>query len=111
MDEEDLHLLHQWFQIPLVLKWYARGESYSLKIIQEKYLLRINDATILSFIIYDGDKAVGYIKFYYVTTHYPAGIKNNNHPVFKEFKLSKVVSIDLFIADKDYLHTTSAIIS
>lgn len=105
MDGEDLHLLHQWFQIPHVSKWYARGESYSLKMIQEKYLLRINNATILSFIIYDGDKAVGYIQFYYVTTYYPEGIKNNNHPVFKEFKPSEVVGIDLFIADKNYLHT------
>ena len=36
MNADDLKLLHQWFQIPHVLKWYARGEKYTFEMIQEK---------------------------------------------------------------------------
>jgi hypothetical protein len=59
MNANDLKLLHQWFQIPHVLRWYARNEKYTFEMTQEKYLSRINDATIPSFIIYDNDKTYG----------------------------------------------------
>jgi aminoglycoside 6'-N-acetyltransferase len=114
MNAKDLKLLHQWFQIPHVLKWYARDEKYTFEMIQEKYLSRINDATIPSFIIYDHDKPVGYIQFYYVTDHLPEGIADYSHPLFNDpglehtgasFKPNEIVGIDLFIADENYLHT------
>ena len=105
INKKDLKLLHKWFQIPHVLKWYARGEKYTLKRIEEKYIPRINNPTITNFIIYDHDKEVGYIQFYLLTDHYPEGIKNNNHPLFKDFKLEELVGIDFFIAEENYLHT------
>lgn len=114
MDEGDLKLLHGWFQIPHVLKWYARDERYTFEMIQKKYLPRINDATIPSFIIYDQEKPVGYIQFYYVTDHLPEGVADYNHSLFKDpglkhtgasLKPNEIVGIDLFIADENYLHT------
>ena len=105
MSEDDLHLLHQWFQTPHVLEGYARGEKYTFEMIQEKYLPRISDATIPSFIIYENDKPVGYIQYYHLTDHLPEGIVDYNHPLFEEFKSNEIVGMDLFIADENYLHT------
>jgi aminoglycoside 6'-N-acetyltransferase len=73
--------------------------------IKEKYLPRINDATILNFIIHDHDKPVGYIQFYHVTDHLPEGIPDYSHPLFNDFKPNEIIGIDLFIADENYLHT------
>lgn len=81
MNENDLKLLHQWFQIPHVLKWYARDVKYTLEMIQEKYLPRINDYSISSFIICDYDKPVGYIQLYHLTDHFPERITDYNHPL------------------------------
>lgn len=63
----DLKLLHQWFQILHVLKWHARDKKYSFEEIKEKYLQRINDASIPNFIIHAPDKPIGYIQYYYLT--------------------------------------------
>ena len=101
----DLKLLHLWFQLPHVLKWYARDEQYTFEMLEEKYLPRINDKSIQSFIISDHDKPVGYIQFYHVANHYPEGIKNEEHPIFNDFKAHELVGIDLFIADEKYLHS------
>lgn len=105
INENDLKLLHQWFQIPHVLKWYAREKIYTFKEIQGKYLPRIDDATIPSYIIYDQGKPVGYIQFYQVKYHFPEGIKNDRHPLFDDFKADELAGIDLFIADENYLRT------
>ena len=105
MTEHDLKLLQQWFQIPHVLKWYARDEKYTLEMIQEKYIPRINDTTIPNFIIYYDDKPVGYIQYYQVANHLPQVIIDYNHPIFEEFKPNELAGIDLFIADENYLHT------
>lgn len=103
MNENDLKLLHQWFQIPHVLKWYARDENYTLEMIEEKYRQRINDVSIPNFIIYDQDRPVGYIQYYYVTEHLPEGIIDYNHPLFKDYKPNELIGLDLFIADEKYL--------
>jgi GNAT superfamily N-acetyltransferase len=103
LQETDVVLLHQWFQIPHVLKWYAREKAYTFKEIQEKYLPRIKDATVPSYIVYDEDKPVGYIQFYQVEYHFPEGIKNNHHPLFDEFNPAELAGIDLFIADENHL--------
>lgn len=105
MKEDDLKLLHQWFQVPHVLKWYARNEKYTFKMIQKKYLPRINDESIPSYIICDYDNPVGYIQFYHVTDHLPESIVNYDHPLFNDFNPKELVGIDLFIADESYLHT------
>jgi aminoglycoside 6'-N-acetyltransferase len=105
INESDFEILYQWFQIPHILKWYTRNNTYTFEMIQEKYLPRINDASILNFIIYDHDKPVGYIQYYSVTDHLPEGIINYNHPLFNDFKASELVGLDLFIADEKYLRT------
>lgn len=105
MNVDDLKLLYQWFQIPHVLRWYARGKRYTFDMIQEKYLPRINHATIQNFIIYSNDKPVGYIQLYDVVEHLPEGVADYKHPLFKDFKPNELVGIDLFISDKNYLHT------
>jgi aminoglycoside 6'-N-acetyltransferase len=105
VNEDDLKLLHQWFQIPHILRWYARDKKYTFEMIQEKYQPRINNASILSFIICDRDKPVGYIQLYHVVDHLPDGVEDYNHPVFKDFKPNELAGIDLFIADINYLRT------
>lgn len=105
MDENDLTLLYQWFKVPHILQWYAKGEKYSYEMIKEKYLPRISDATIRNFIIYDYDKPVGYIQFYFVVYHLPDGIVDDSHSLFVDYNKNEIVGIDLFIADKSYLHT------
>lgn len=105
ISENDLKLLQQWFQIPHILKWYARDEIYSFEMIQEKYLPRIGDPTIQSYIIYDHDQSVGYIQIYHVNSHLPEGVINYHHPLFNDFKPNTLAGIDLFIADENYLHT------
>lgn len=105
MREDDLGLLHQWFQLPHVLKWYARDKKYTFKMIKEKYLPRINDASIPNFIIYDQDKPVGYIQFYCVADHLPEGIAEYNHPLFNDYRPKELVGIDLFLAEESYLRT------
>src|SRR5688500_11834457 len=105
LNENDLKLLHQWFQTPHVLKCYARDKKYSFEEIKEKYLQRINDASVPNFIIHAQDKPIGYIQCYYLTDHLPEGIVDYSHPLFNDFKPNELVGIDLFIADKNYLRT------
>lgn len=105
LEENDLALLHQWFQIPHVLKWYARGKSFSFDEIQQKFLPRINDSTITSYIIYTREKPVGYIQLYQVEHHLPEGIDNHNHSLFDQIMPNELAGIDIFIADKNLLHT------
>lgn len=104
LTEDDLNLLHQWFQLPHVLKWYARSELYTLTMIQDKYRPRINDQTIRSFIIYDARLPVGYIQLYQVAHHLPEGM-DALHPLFHQYKRDALAGIDVFIADKTYLGT------
>lgn len=105
LELNDLTILHQWFQIPHVLTWYARGKPFTYDEIEKKYLPRINDVTIPSYIIYIQEKPVGYIQLYQVEYHFPEGIENNLHSIFNDFKAKELAGIDLFIADKDLLHT------
>lgn len=103
MSENDFKLLNQWFQIPHVLKWYARGDKYTPEMIEEKYHQRINDTSIPNFIIYNQDNPVGYVQYYHVEKHFPEGIVDYNHPLFKDYKPNELIGLDLFIADENYL--------
>lgn len=105
LSENDLILLYHWFQIPHILKWYARNTTFTIADIKNKYLPRIDDATIPNYIIYNNDKPIGYIQYYQLPYHLPEGIKHNNHPIFNEFKPEELVGVDLFIADINVLHT------
>ncbi len=66
------------------------------KMIQNKYLPKINDESILSFIIWDYDNPVGHIQLYHVTDHLPEGIINYDHSLFNNFKPKELIGIDLF---------------
>jgi len=103
LNHDHLPLLHQWFQKPHILQWYARGKEYSLEMIKQKYEPRLNDSTIQSFIIYVDSDPIGYIQFYKVSHHFPEGVSNYDHPLFNQYKRDEIAGIDFFIADEKYL--------
>lgn len=102
---EDLPLLHQWFQVPHVKQWYARGETYSIQMIEEKYMPRIVDSqSIPNFIIYSDSRPIGYIQLYHLTHSFPEGVCQE-HPLFQEYMPGELAGIDMFIADESCLGT------
>lgn len=102
--ENDLPLLHDWFQKPHVRQWYARGENYTIDMIREKYLPRIlNPESIPNFIIYANNTPIGYIQLYCVKDSLPDGVTDYKHSLFNDFKPEEIAGIDLFIADENYL--------
>jgi len=103
LSKYDLKLLHQWFHIPHVLKWYARSENYTYEMIQEKYLPRVNDKFIPNFIIYLKDEPIGYAQYYHVTHSLPEGIENYNNELFSQYEPNELVGVDFFIAEEKYL--------
>lgn len=104
LEEKHLTLLHQWFQIPHVKKWYARNETYSLEMIQEKYRPRIKDnKKIPNYIVNLNNQPVGYIQMYNLDHALPDGIDDYEHLLFKEYPSNKIAGIDLFIANIEFL--------
>lgn len=104
LTENDLLLLYSWFQKPQVKQWYARGESYTLDMIREKYFPRIFNPTVIpNFIIYADDTPIGYIQRYCVKDSLPDGIEDYTHPLFNDYKANEMAGIDLFVADENYL--------
>ncbi len=103
LKEKHLLLLHQWFQEPVIKKQYARNLNFSLKDIQTKYLPRIQgkDSTP-SYIIQLDHQPLGFIQYYRLSDHFPSGISNAHHPLFKIEKAEKSCGIDFFIADSNY---------
>lgn len=104
LTQDDLSLLHRWFQKPHVKEWYARGEDYTVDTIKEKYLPRILDSELISnFIVYADDMPIGYIQLYGLKDFLPDGVTDYTHALFDNFKSNEIAGIDLFIADEDYL--------
>ncbi len=104
LTEDDLLILHNWFQKPHVKQWYARGENYTLAMVREKYLPRIlNPESIPNFIVYADNTPIGYIQLYCVKDSLPDGVPDYNHPLFDNFKSNEIAGIDLFVADENYL--------
>lgn len=104
LTENDLTLLCEWFQKPHVKQWYARGESYTLEMIREKYLPRIlNPQTIPNFIVYADNTPIGYIQLYCTKDSLPDGVTDYTHPLFNNIKPNEIAGVDLFIADENYL--------
>ena len=53
LQEDDLRVLYEWFQEPTINQLYARGQSWSLKDIENKYLSRLREQdNVPSFIVY-----------------------------------------------------------
>jgi RimJ/RimL family protein N-acetyltransferase len=105
LTEDDLLLLHRWFQVPHIFQWYTRGNKYTLDMVREKYLPRIKQPeNISNYIIYDNDHAIGYVQIYHVNKYLPDGINDYNHVLFINYKPEQIAGIDLFIADEKYLN-------
>lgn len=106
LNEDHLALLHQWFQIPHIKQWYARGETYTLEMIVEKYLPRINTPQYIpSFLICLDGESIGYIQLYHLSHYLPEGVNDRSHPLFNEYRPEEVAGIDLFIAEEKYYGT------
>ena len=104
LTENDLSLLHNWFQKPHVKQWYARDENYTLDMIREKYLPRIlHPELIPNFIVYADNTPIGYIQLYCVKDSLPDGVTDYKHLLFDNFKSNEIAGVDLFIADENYL--------
>lgn len=98
----DLILLHRWFQEPTINRWYARGRDWSLEAITEKYEPRIlGNEDIPSFIIYKDKEPIGFIQYYQFENGLPEGIEGSHNLLFKQYKQSDLVGIDLFIAEEN----------
>jgi aminoglycoside 6'-N-acetyltransferase len=89
LHKDDLQLLYQQ---------YARGQTWSLKDIENKYLPRLNGhANVPSFIIYSDNKPIGFIQYYCLSEHYPEGIQKESS-LLKSHQPNQIAGIDLFIA-------------
>jgi RimJ/RimL family protein N-acetyltransferase len=100
--ENDLILLHRWFQEPIINQWYARGKHWSLEAIRGKYGPRIlGKENVPSFIIYRDNTPIGFIQYYQFENGYPEGIQGDHNSLFKQYKQSDLVGIDLFIAEEN----------
>lgn len=98
LHKDDLLLLYRWFQEPTINQLYARGQTWSLNDIKNKYLPRLTGHdNVPSFIIYSDNKAIGFIQYYCLSEHYPEGIQKENS-LFKSYNPNQIAGIDLFIA-------------
>lgn len=105
LTENDLSLLHKWFQKSHVKQFYARDEDYTIDMIRKKYLPRIlSPDSIPNFIAYVNNTAIGYIQLYCLTHSLPDGVQDTTHPLFHNRNPKKMAGIDLFIAEEKYLH-------
>jgi len=96
--KDNLQLLYQWFQEPTINLQYARGQTWSLKDIENKYLPRLTGHdNVPSFIIYSDNKHIGFIQYYCLSEHYPEGIQQKSS-LFKNYHPNQIAGIDLFIA-------------
>lgn len=103
LKEDDLSLLHSWFQEPTIKNWYAFGKCFSLDDIKKKYLPRIQgkDKTP-SYIVNLHNKSIGFIQYYALSDHLPSGITDQNSKLFEIAKPEKICGIDIFIADSKW---------
>ncbi|AHE68093.1 GNAT family N-acetyltransferase [Legionella oakridgensis] len=86
LSEEDLILLYQWFQEPVIHQWYAGNKNWSFAAIKEKFQPRIlGHEEVPGFIAYRNHVPVGFIQYYCLKSHLPAGIYRYNNPLFKRF--------------------------
>lgn len=93
LQENDLILLYQWFQEPLINQLYARNKAWSLEEISAKYLPRIqSQEKIPSFIVYKDNNPIGYIQYYCLADYLPEGISTYN-PLFKEYYPEELAGI------------------
>lgn len=96
---EDLNLLHQWFQEPVIHHLYGRNQTWSTIAIEHKYKPRImGQEFIPSFLIIHNQFPIGFIQYYCLSEHLPEGIKDQSNPLFAQYSAEQIAGIDLFIA-------------
>lgn len=100
LHENDLELIHHWFQEETIKESYARGRSFTLEDIKNKYLPRIaGQENVPSFIAYHNNNPIGFIQYYCITENsLPEGVRSYNNPLFKKYSPNELAGIDCFIA-------------
>lgn len=102
LQQNDLPLLHCWFQDPVVKKWYARGIDFSWEDIHKKYLPRIlSQEEVFSFIVNIGETPIGLIQYYALNHFLPEGIQSNS-ALFRLAQPNQIAGIDFFIGESSY---------
>lgn len=101
--KEDLSLLHRWFQVAHVKQWYARGETYLLKDIEAKYLPRLTDPFIQSYLAYFNQTAIGYIQIYHLPHYLPENLPLAVIQKMQLFDVNKTLGLDVFFAEIAFL--------
>lgn len=96
MEREDLSLLHTWLNLPHVHEFYDKDRQNSKEDVQKRYAPKIRGEkpTDCYFVLYN-NKPVAYIQKYRVNDYEELG-------PFLDYDDS-VVSVDLFIGDKEYM--------
>jgi aminoglycoside 6'-N-acetyltransferase len=95
---DDLQLLYRWLQEPIINQLYARGQTWSLKDIENKYLPRLTGHdNVLSFITHMDNKTIGFIQYYCLPEHNPEGLQKESS-LFTSYHPNVIAGIDLFIA-------------
>lgn len=95
------HLLHEWFQKPLVKKWYARGENWSLEKINNKYFSKLDETKeVFRFIIKRDAQPIGFMQYYLLTSSLPDSIDDYNSKLFDLYKAHELAGIDFFLCDE-----------
>lgn len=98
--ETDLELMYLWFKEPTINQMYAKGQSWSLDDIRQKYLPRIlGYEKVPSFIILEEGHPIGFIQYYCFVDFLAEGIIVNDNPLFDKYSPKNTAGIDLFIAD------------
>ena len=93
LQESDLDLLCTWFDKPHVKAWW--NDSLTHEGIKEKYRDRIDDETVVPFIVYLDDKPIGFIQYSYV---------NKNGDGWWPDEAQGTVGIDQFIGEENFIN-------
>ncbi len=93
LQEADLILLCQWFDKPHVKEWW--NDRLTPEEIKNKYRKKIGDNIVIPFIVYFGDKPIGFIQYYWA-----AKIGNGWWPD----QIEGTVGIDQFIGEEDFIN-------
>lgn len=100
LKEDDLALMCNWLQEPLIKKYYGKGQCITLDEIKAKYMPRIlGTKNVPSFIICSDEIPIGFIQYYLLTEHLPEGISGYENALFMQYDTSDMVGIDCFIAN------------
>jgi RimJ/RimL family protein N-acetyltransferase len=96
LTQNDWPLMLQWFKEPHVEKWWPTPEDNEL---MEYFLEKIRSKNTFGFIVFLKDKPIGYIQYYYIDRS-----KITSGSLLPPLEDEKIVGIDQFIGNPEYLH-------